>query len=385
MQIQQASFKPGDDVAAALAPLSSIAPQLVLVFAAPQFFASAAGAAQLAAQLQAAFPAAQLIGCSTAGEISGACVQEGTAVVTAVHFSHAQVISAATELTALEASYAAGQKVGKQLAHPQLRGVLVFAPGVAVNGSALVAGMTAALGSSLPIMGGLAGDNGAFQQTWTIGNGGITPRAVVAVGLAGAALRIGHGFFGGWRAFGPARCVTRCEGNLLYELDNEPALEVYKRYLGDYARDLPASGLLFPFEMLGDDLSEVGLIRTILGVDEANGSLLLAGAIHQGGFLRLMQASTDALIDGAEVAADKTIEMQQPDSPHLALLVSCVGRKLVMGDRVEEEIEAVTAKLGKQARATGFYSYGEITPFAPGVACEVHNQTMTITTISETA
>jgi hypothetical protein len=385
MQIQQASFKPGDDVAAALAPLSAIAPQLVLVFAAPQFFSGSGAAEQLAAQLHATFPAAQLIGCSTAGEINGACVQENSAVVTAVHFQHARVLAAATELTGMEASYAAGQRVGKALAQPDLRAVLVFAPGVAVNGSALVAGMTAALGSSLPIMGGLAGDNGAFQQTWTIGKDGISPRAVVAVGLAGAQLQIGHGFFGGWRAFGPARCVTRCEGNLLYELDNEPALEVYKRYLGDYARDLPASGLLFPFEMLGDDLSEVGLIRTILGIDEANGSLLLAGAIHQGGFLRLMQASTDALIDGAEVAAEKTVEMQQPATPHLALLVSCVGRKLVMGDRVEEEIEAVTARLGKQAHATGFYSYGEITPFAPGVACEVHNQTMTITTISESA
>ncbi len=384
MQIQQTSFQLGENAASALAPLAALAPQLVLVFAAPQFFSAETGTASLAGSLAALFPDAAVIGCSTAGEIVGARVQEHSAVVTAVHFEHARILSAATELASMEHSYAAGQQVGKALAAPDLRGALVFAPGVSINGSALVAGMTAALGSSLPITGGLAGDNGAFQQTWTIGKNGVSERAVVAVGLAGDSLQIGHGFFGGWRAFGPARCVTRCEGNLLYELDGEPALDVYKRYLGDYARDLPASGLLFPFEMLGDDLSEVGLIRTILGIDEAQGSLLLAGAIHQGGFLRLMQASTDALIDGAEVAAEKTIAMQQPDTPHLALLVSCVVRKLVMGDRVEEEIEAVAAILGKQACSTGFYSYGEITPFAPGVACEVHNQTMTITTITET-
>ena len=199
----------------------------------------------------------------------------------------------------------------------------------------------------------------------------------------GDALRFGHGSFGGWEAFGPARKVSRCEGNVLYELDDEPALEIYKRYLGEHAKGLPASGLLFPFAMLGQDHDALGLIRTILGVDEASGSLTLAGEINANGYLKLMHASTDKLVDGAEAAAEAAAAMTGQTQEQLAILVSCVGRKLVMGHRVDEEVEAVADVLGSHAVLTGFYSYGEISPCTPGGPCKLHNQTMTITTLRE--
>lgn len=378
MQILQSHLKAASDWHDALAPLQALDPGLVLLFASPAFFQDGR-----AARLSAAFPGASVIGCSTAGEISEGGVFSDSAVVTALRFDATRVLPVSTSVANMADSHAAGERIGSALVAPDLRAVLLFAPGVDINGSALVDGVTATLGAAAPITGGLAGDNGAFVQTWTVGADGVSQRGVVAVGLAGAQLQVGHASFGGWRAFGPARCVTHCEDNVLYQLDGEPALDIYKRYLGGYARDLPASGLLFPFEMLGDDFSAAGPIRTILGVDEAKGSLILAGAVRQGGYLRLMQASTDTLINGAETAADQTRAMSRPDSPSLALLVSCVGRKLVMGDRVEEEVEAVRAVLGPQALPAGFYSYGEISPFAPGVACQLHNQTMTITTLSE--
>jgi hypothetical protein len=208
---------------------------------------------------------------------------------------------------------------------------------------------------------------------------------LTCVGFYGEKLLLSHGSFGGWSPFGPARKVTRSEHNVLFELDGEPALEVYKRYLGEHAKDLPASGLLFPFAMLGSDHNEVGLIRTILGIDEAQGSLTLAGDIDTNGYLKLMHASTDALVDGAESAAEAAKAMQTPNGPALALLVSCVGRKLVMGGRVDEEVEAVADVIGKNTTLTGFYSYGEISPFNLATECKLHNQTMTITVISEAA
>lgn len=379
MKIRQLVLKDFKSFSQRLEPLAALAPNLVLVFGPPSVFAADGSAGELGG----VFPGAAVIGCSTAGEVSMQGVEEGALVVTAVRLERARIIAGSTDLAGMEDSRAAGQRLAREIAAPDLKAVLVFGQGVNINGSALIDGMSDVLGTSIPVTGGLAGDNGAFVQTWTIGSTGVSDCAIVAVGLAGEGLHVGHGSFGGWETFGPARKVTRCEGNVLHELDGEPALGVYKRYLGEYARDLPASGLLFPFAMIGDDFNAVGLIRTILGIDEKNGSLTLAGEIHQDGYLKLMHASTEALVDGAEAAAKAVKAMTDLPAPALAILVSCVGRKLVMGDRVDEEVEAVAAVLGTETVRAGFYSYGEISPFAPGVSCKLHNQTMTITSISE--
>lgn len=381
MQIDQVVLKSpdADAVGNALAPLVTLQPNLVTVFAAASFFDHP----DFIGMLQKKFLTASLIGCSTAGEIGNGGVSDWTCIVTAVRFEHAVPALASTRLQGMEDSFAAGERIGTALCGPDLKALLVFAPGVQINGSALVEGITSRVGKMLPITGGLAGDGGAFRRTFTLGPDGACDDAVVAVGLAGERLRFAHGSFGGWTPFGPARKVTRAAGNVLYELDGEPALEIYKRYLGPHAEDLPASGLLFPFAMLSEGRGEVELIRTILAVDEAAGSLTLAGSIDPDGYLKLMHASTDSLIDGAEAAAEAARAMQAFSGNSLAILVSCVGRKLVMGEHVDEEVEAVGGVFGDRATLTGFYSYGEISPFAPGTACHLHNQTVTITWIGE--
>jgi hypothetical protein len=378
MQVRQIVLKTVAGADTSLAALAGIKPQLVTVFGAVPFFTDKA----FQAALRAALPDAAIIGCSTAGEISNGGVADGSCVITAVNFSGTRIRTATSPLRGMADSLAAGARIGGELAATDLRALMVFGPGVQINGSALVDGIASKVGMTT-ITGGLAGDGGAFAQTWTLGQAGVGDNAIVAVGLYGDALDFAHGSFGGWEPFGPARKVTRCDGNVLYELDGEPALEVYKRYLGDHAKGLPASGLLFPFAMVGEDQNAIGLIRTILGVDEANGSLTLAGAINPDGYLKLMHASTDRLVNGAESAAEAAQEMHQSSGDSLAILVSCVGRKLVMGDRVDEEVEAVAEVFGSKATLTGFYSYGEISPFTPGSACHLHNQTMTITWMGE--
>ena len=192
---------------------------------------------------------------------------------------------------------------------------------------------------------------------------------------------MGFGSLGGWDAFGPERLVTRSAANILYELDGQPALALYKKYLGEHAKDLPASGLLFPLSL--KNAAGESVVRTILGVNEAEHSLTFAGDLPQGGHVRLMKANFDRLIDGAVGAAQTSYEAMGKTSPELALLISCVGRKLVLKQRIEEEVEGVQDILGQEAVLAGFYSYGEISPFNPSAACELHNQTMTITTLSE--
>jgi hypothetical protein len=377
MLVRQLTLSDPAQMQAALKPLSAPVPQWVLVFAAPAWFRQP----RFFPALRNAFPSARLSGCSTAGEIGKDGVTSGTCVVTTVSWAGPPPAQAVAEIATMADSLGAGMRLGREL--PPSSAVLVFAPGVNINGSALVEGLASGLPSGTRIMGGLAGDDGAFTETYTLGDAGIFSHAVVALALP-PGFRIGHGSFGGWKPFGPARKVSRSSGNVLYELDGEPALEVYERCLGDHARNLPASGLLFPFEMLGADHSAIGLIRTILGIDEAAGSLILAGDIDPRGYLRLMQASTDALVSGAETAAAATrATLSVAPDAGLAILVSCVGRKLVMGGRVGEEVDAVAEVLGHDVTMTGFYSYGEISPFFPGNECKLHNQTMTITCLTE--
>ena len=251
-----------------------------------------------------------------------------------------------------------------------------------MNGSDLVSGMTSALPAGVTVTGGLSGDGSRFTSTHVIADGTLSDKAIVAIGLYGEALRVGCGSLGGWDPFGPTRVITRARGNVLYELDGQSALSLYKRYLGDQARDLPASGLLFPLSIRAND-NQMGVVRTILGVDEAEDALVFAGDIPEGSPARLMRANFDRLIDGAVGAARVSADALRGSSPELALLISCVGRKMVLQQRVEEEIEGVRDVVGSRPVIAGFYSYGEISPFSPTASCELHNQTMTITTFAE--
>lgn len=379
MRVAQLQFKFGETPdLLKLAELQALSPQLLLVFASPAFFA----APEAAGLLVSAFPDAVRVGCSTAGEITRAGIDDDSCVLTAVRFDGTTVREAVTALADMADSEAAGVRLGTALQGDQLAAVLMFGQGVAINGSALAAGVVDVLGPQVPVTGGLAGDGTAFQRTWVLSSSGPANDQVVAIGLYGERLRVGHGSFGGWEPFGPSRKVTRCDHNLLYELDGQPALEVYRRYLGDYADTLPASALLFPLQIIYAN-GETGPIRTILGIDEAAGSLILAGDVPADGSMKLMHSNADALAEGAGIAAGSARDMLQVNQAQLGLLVSCVGRKLVMGDLTDDEIEAVADTFNAEAVLAGFYSYGELCPALAGVPCQLHNQTMTVTFLRE--
>ena len=381
MKVQQFVIKDSTGSDAALAAIKGMNPDVLFTFADVEFFRTS----QFSERLAAAAPAATSIGCSTAGEISSKGVTTGCAVVTALKLDHPGLITRVEALRDMSDSESAGARLGAQLRDLNPHSVLVFGQGVELNGSALIRGLRSVLGSGVTISGGLAGDAGRFERTYVLTPTGPSVQHVVGIALCSPKLQVRHGTFGGWRPFGAVRYVTRAEGNLLFELDGEPALDVYKRYLGHHAKDLPGSALLFPFAMLDTEQQETGVIRTILGVDEATGSLTMAGELVQGGFVRLMCASSDDLIDGAEVAAESIERDTLSDRESLALLVSCVGRRMVLGTRVDEEVEAVASILGARCTVAGFYSNGEISPGVENTECHLHNQTMTVTYLSEVA
>jgi hypothetical protein len=265
---------------------------------------------------------------------------------------------------------------------PDLRGVIVISDGLGVNGSELLRGLSAILPPSVVVTGGLAGDGARFTRTWILHEGAPVSGRVSAVGLYGERIEIGHGSKGGWDIFGPERVVTRATGNVLYELDGRPALDLYKEYLGELAAGLPANALLFPLSLRRSHTEETRLVRTILGISDADRSMTFAGDIPAGSLVQLMRANFDRLIDGAAEAARLTRGSSPFDSQSLTIAVSCVGRRLALGERAEEEVEAVLDTLPAGAHLVGFYSYGEISPYASG-RCELHNQTMTLTQLRE--
>lgn len=331
-------------------------------------------------QVRASLPGASIVGCSTAGEIFGTRVFDHTLAVTSVRFDHSRLRTAAVGLNSSDRSFAAGVELGRDLGRDGPRHVIVFSDGLSVNGSELVRGLKEALPPNTPITGGLAGDRDRFLETRVVIEGEGRIGHVCAVGFYGDRLRTGFGSLGGWDAFGPERRVTASRDNVLFELDGISALETYRRYLGPYADNLPASGLLFPLTIQTED--DEWLVRTILGVNAENDSMTFAGDIPVGCRARFMKANFDRLIQGAGSAAKYSVD-GSGQSPDLALLISCVGRKLVLSQRIEEEVEAVRDVLGPAAVLAGFYSYGEISPLHAGRGCELHNQTMTITTLSE--
>jgi hypothetical protein len=338
---------------------------------------------QLIEYVKTTYPAAQVAGCSTAGEIYRDEVFDSNIVCTAVFFEKTRVEIAMERISMMGDSFLVGKKIAEKLDTGNLVHIMILSEGLNINGSELTKGLNSRLNNKVPVTGGLAGDQADFSETVIVHNHPGEKNLVLAIGFYSDHLQVGYGSMGGWDSFGVDREVTRSNGNILYELDGHPALELYKRYLGHHTANLPASALLFPLSLRLQN-PEVSLVRTVLSVNEEDGSMIFAGDIPQGEYVRLMNASSDKLIDGASGAAEMSKTSLGSSDPDLIILISCVGRKLVLKQRVEEELETVREVFGDHPATTGFYSYGEICPIKPFEQhCELHNQTMTITVFKE--
>lgn len=328
------------------------------------------------------YPDSQIVIGSTAGEIIDTSVYDDSIVSTAIHFEKTEFKVTELNIDKVSDSLEAGKKLASDLIRKGLLHVFVISDGQKVNGSKLVQGLNEKLPNNVTVTGGLAGDCANFEKTFVGYNEQPSEGNIVAIGFYGNNLKIGYGSVGGWDSFGPERLITKAEDNILYELDGQSALELYKKYLGERASGLPATGLLFPLSIKQNE-NEKPVVRTILAVDESKKSMTFAGDMPVGAYARLMKANFDRIIDGASLAANDSFEAIGSITPDLAILISCVGRKIVLDQRIEEEVENVRDILGKNAILTGFYSYGEISPFVSATKCQLHNQTMTITTFSE--
>ncbi|MEN8146650.1 MAG: FIST N-terminal domain-containing protein [Campylobacterota bacterium] len=350
--------------------------QLVLAFGDTDLFSDAKHYEHLRLQ----YPKAKIVGSSSAGHLQGVQLSQSGIVASAISFKNADVKLNVIDFEAGDDLEAVAQELVAALPDEGLRSVFIISDGLYMNGTSLAGGVNAAKPNVL-ITGGLAGDGARFEKTFVMANAAPKEKRIAALGFYGESLHVSSGCSAGWNEFGAERVITRSEANVVYEIDNEPALELYKRYLGDEAKDLPGSGLHFPLSIRKNE-EDKGIIRTILAVDEERQSLTFAGDVPEGCLARLMKTNIDGIIDASTVAAKEIVQKNAKSA--LGLVVSCIGRKLVMKDLTDEELETIEETVGSNVYLTGFYSYGELAPFSNDVlSCRLHNQTMTLTVMYE--
>lgn len=348
--------------------------QLVLVFGEPSLITDTS----VFNYLERSYPEAHIILSSTSGEIIHNDVFDNSVVVTAIEFDNTNIHCAETNINMHKNSYDAGHYLMQQLQQSDLSAAFIISDGTYINGSELVAGFNETNSQSVPVTGGLAGDGSRFTKTFVGLNQLPAEGVVVAIGFYGRQIQIGHGSFGGWDEFGPVRTITRSDKNILYEIDGRNAFDLYQDYLGPYKDALPGSAMLFPLSVK-EPGADTAVVRTILNINEQDRYMVFAGNVPDGSHIRLMKANYNKLIEGSSRAAQHTLAA----NPDLAILISCIGRKMILRDRTEEEVHAVNEIFGTATCTTGFYSYGEISPFNTGSLSLLHNQTMTITTFTE--
>lgn len=328
------------------------------------------------------FPNGHIVFASSCGDIMAESVDDQSISITAIEFEKNWfLIKTSNILNSQLDSYKTGHNLIKQFPQEGLKFVFVLSEGSFVNGSDLTKGMNDATDDNVLITGGLCGDAARFEKTLASYNENPKQGEIVAIGFYGETLEVTFSIHGGWTPFGPERIVTKSDSNILYELDNQPALDLYKKYLGNKSKELPGSALLYPLNVKTKDEKQ-SIVRSILNINEADNTMILAGDIPENSRVQLMMTNVDNIANASESAAKQALELRK-NKPQLALLVSCIGRKIVLDQRVEEEIEEVVAVVGAKTTISGFYSYGEIAPFHGESNCQLHNQTMAITLISE--
>lgn len=360
---------------------------VIFVFAAPVFDEKS----NALKELFNAFPQSHFFGCSSSHEIFGKSILEDSISVAVVKFNNTKIKIKNMPIESIELSYQTGLALGRGMSTDiHMKAAIVLADGLNVDASTLLKGLKENLPSHVNLSGGLASDGDAFINTWVLVDKKVENKFVSVLCFYGENNQVLSEFEGGWEFFGLERRVTKSKGNILYELNNLPALDLYKKYLGIYADELPESGVYFPLQIC-KETKEVGVIRAVIGVDEHEKSLIFAGDIPEGSYAKMMRSNVDLLIEGAAEAASSIAnnlkKSQKKDTNtndnSLVVTISCEGRKRLLGQNCEEELEAVLSELPLNTLQIGFYSYGEFSPSKEFNSCEFHNQTMTLTYISE--
>lgn len=338
---------------------------------------------------------APLVGCSSAGEITEESPHEEAVVVIVVA---SDVITFTYDVSerVSEGARIAGQEVAQKVqknAPGELEAFLTFPDVLTGNGADIVRGVRDELGEHFPVIGGAAGDDFLFEKTYQYADDQVISGGVTGVGLSGD-FALGVGVRHGWMPAGTPRTVTKSDGAELYELDNEPAIELYREYFGEKTEKLQEEPLAriaitYPLGIKVPDLDEY-LIRDPITVNE-DGSITCAAEIPEGSEIRIMVGNKEKAIDAAEDAAKKLMNdfEAQNAEPEMVLLFNCIAREKLFGQRAQDEIDTIRNTIGDNVPIAGFYTYGEQAPLGGEVLdkekiqSQFYNETVVICALGE--
>ena len=316
----------------------------------------------------------EFLGATTAGEIALKSGEEGIAYEEAISGMLFDIQRDAFDIKSFEirenGSFSAGVEAGKWgksvFNNPAF---IVLAGGLGTDGEAIVNGMVEGTGSdTMPLYGGLAGDDGGFKETFTYSTEKVSGSGLMVMVVDGDKIEMQGLASSGWVASGAIKKVTKSAGNIVYSIDNTPALDFYLERLDISEDEMPAAGFEYPLLILNDDGSSV--IRAVIDVNKEDRSLVFAGTV---GEKKVIQFSTSNGDEASENTIAHINEFEWLDKePDAMLLFSCVARHIALGPTVEDEIEVIGERW--DVPLAGYFTYGEIGMNSAG-KCDFHNET----------
>jgi len=331
-----------------------------------------------------------LVGGTTAGEISSAEFSTRSVVVMALSsdtLSFTTGIGKDMSRDEAACGVALVEDIRRQTSLDDALSLLVLPNGMGGDGVKVIEGLHSALGPNIEIVGGYLGDDERFESTFQYHDGKVYKDAIPGLLFSGQGFRTGVGVRSGFASIGNRFYCTQAKGNVVGQFDEERALDVYKEFLGEeLSKKLPGVCLEYPFGLIDEKVSirgkEYFQLRCGLSVDHERGTISLAASIPEGSPITLTTASRGDIINGARLAAEQAQESLAGAKPQAVLMFSCVGRKLVLGRRTQEEVSAVRSVLGEDVPLLGFYTYGEIGPIdkmqGELAATRFHNETVVV-------
>jgi hypothetical protein len=323
----------------------------------------------------------QIFGASTGDNFTDGEIESHTIVFLLLDIDPAYfqlVIKGADEGTIKEIAEQIGKSALTKFKKPAF---LVVSGGLAVDGDEIIAGIESACGKGTTIFGGLAADFLRMQRTYVFNNDKLCDYGLLALILDEEKISLSGMAVGGWKPMGMDRIITKSVGNVVYTIDNEPALDFVSRYAG--IKDIDTNNALnflissnFQLQLRREDKHPV--MRTPMQANSQDRSIVFAGSLPEGSKVKLCLLPGFEVIEAA-LNEFKNYKKDQPE-PDALILFSCAGRQLTLGPYVSEEIDGI--KNIWNAPLAGFFCYGEIGRVVSGQH-EFHNMTCSLATLME--